>query len=99
MPLVEALYNGNYKVLDVFARKKIPLFAAARSWVAPLPVCPFAVPGATRAKAVTARLVAVRNRYLGNADKPVESDEDDSVGGGGGSPQHTNDKCTMAPYE
>ena len=44
LPLVEAMYNGNHRALEVFERKGIPMMHASRSWVAPKPVPPFKVP-------------------------------------------------------
>ena len=76
MPLVEALYNGHVKPLEVYLRKKLPLFSAARSTVAPLPVCPFVAPSPSRAKEVKHKLELARNRYVGNTDKPTESNDD-----------------------
>jgi ankyrin repeat protein len=46
LPLVEAMYNGHHRILNVFTRKKIPMFQGARSWVKPLPVPPFVTPPA-----------------------------------------------------
>ena len=76
VPLVEALYNGHVKPLEVYLRKKLPLFSAARSTVAPLPVCPFVAPSPSRAKEVKHKLELARNRYVGNTDKPTESNDD-----------------------
>ena len=77
VPLVEALYNGHVRPLEVYLRKKLPLFAAARSTVAPLAVCPFVTPPPGRAKEVKRKLELARNRYVGNTDKPTESNDDE----------------------
>lgn len=44
LPLVEAMYNGHHRIIDVFRRKSIPMIHASRSWAQPLPMIPFMAP-------------------------------------------------------
>mmetsp|Transcript_4710 Transcript_4710/g.10162 ORF Transcript_4710/g.10162 Transcript_4710/m.10162 type:complete len:1225 (+) Transcript_4710:321-3995(+) len=41
LPLTEAMYNGNHRLIGVFEQKKVPFYHAARTWVLPDPPPPF----------------------------------------------------------
>ena len=64
LPLTEALYNGNYRIIDVFKKKHIPMVHAARSWLSPSPMCPyFPTAHAARIHANGGRLEKPMNMY------------------------------------